>query len=347
MEQKELIEASIEVIVGHQAPGGAYPASPDYPTYRYCWFRDGSFTARAMDTWGRFDSSARFHEWAAQAVLARKTTVVAAISDPGSPPTAILHTRYRLDGTPGDEEWPNFQLDGFGTWLWSLERHVSESGADLPDRWREAADLAAGYLAAHWDRPCYDLWEEHPDRVHPYTLGAIHAGLAAHHELTGTDQDGILAAIEQTIRDRGIVDGRLVKSLDGEDIDASLVALGAPYGVFDPHDPVMAATVAAIEDKLNDGGVHRYRTDTFYGGGGWVLLAAWLAWHHRQVGNEARAADLLAWVEAQADADLNLPEQVSTSVNDPAWVQPWIEKWGPVAKPLLWSHAMYLLALSP
>jgi hypothetical protein len=24
-------------------------------------------------------------------------------------------------------------------------------------------------------------------------------------------------------------------------------------------------------------------------------------------------------------------------------VEPWIERWGPSAKPLLWSHAMYLI----
>jgi len=27
----------------------------------------------------------------------------------------------------------------------------------------------------------------------------------------------------------------------------------------------------------------------------------------------------------------------------PDMVQPWIDKWGPVATPLLWSHAMYLI----
>lgn len=345
MDRDRLVEASVDVIVGHQAPSGAYPASPNYPTYRYCWFRDGSFIARAMDVRDRPDSSSRFHDWAAGVVRARADLVERAVSDPESRPRAFLHTRYRLDGTEGEEEWANFQLDGFGTWLWSLQQHVVDSGVTLSDPWREAADLAAAYLAAHWNQPCYDLWEEFPEHLHTYTLGAIHAGLTAHRRLTGRDHGGVVSAIEDLLAKEGKVDGRLVKFLGGAEVDASLLALGLPYGLFDPDGPTMAGTVAAIEEQLANGGVRRYPTDTFYGGGQWVLLTAWLAWHHRRVGNHDRAEELLAWVEDQADADGHLPEQVSASVNDPGSIEPWIERWGEVAKPLLWSHAMYLLAL--
>ena len=33
-----------------------------------------------------------------------------------------LPTRYTLDGElePEVDDWPNFQLDGYGTWLWAL-----------------------------------------------------------------------------------------------------------------------------------------------------------------------------------------------------------------------------------
>ena len=41
----DLRTTSIELILGSQAPSGAYPAAPSYPAYRYCWFRDGSFIA--------------------------------------------------------------------------------------------------------------------------------------------------------------------------------------------------------------------------------------------------------------------------------------------------------------
>ena len=65
----------------------------------------------------------------------------------------------------------------------------------------------------------------------------------------------------------GIRDGHLVKWLGGNDIDASLVAVAALYDVFAIDHPVVVETVAVVESRLVDGGVHRYESDTFYGGG--------------------------------------------------------------------------------
>ena len=42
------------------------------------------------------------------------------------------------------------------------------------------------------------------------------------------------------------------------------------------------------------------------------------------------------------DADGNLPEQVTDHSWDPSYIPVWEERWGRVAQPLLWSHAMYL-----
>jgi GH15 family glucan-1,4-alpha-glucosidase len=48
-------------------------------------------------------------------------------------------------------------------------------------------------------------------------------------------------------------------------------------------------------------------------------------------------------VEAQADADGELPEQVPVNLNDPAYLPVWRERWGEIARPLLWSHAKHLI----
>ncbi len=90
-------------------------------------------------------------------------------------------------------------------------------------------------------------------------------------------------------------------------------------------------------------GRQRYVGDTYYGGGEWVLLAAWLGWYYIEAGEWERARELLRWVEAQADADGHLPEQVSEHLLAPDRFAEWEARWGPVAKPLLWSHAMYLI----
>ena len=56
------------------------------------------------------------------------------------------------------------------------------------------------------------------------------------------------------------------------------------------------------------------------------------------------AAELLdrSWV---ADCDLQLPEQVPPLLA-PDVLDEWLERWGPSAHPLLWSHGMFLAALS-
>jgi GH15 family glucan-1,4-alpha-glucosidase len=128
-------------------------------------------------------------------------------------------------------------------------------------------------------------------------------------------------------------------------VDASLLGVALPYRMLESGDPLFQGTVARIEADLHrpQGGVYRYLGDTYYGGGEWLLLAAWLGWYHAERGDRARAADLLDWVEAQADPDGNLPEQVSEHLLSPPHYAEWVGRWGPVAKPLLWSHAMHLI----
>ena len=91
------------------------------------------------------------------------------------------------------------------------------------------------------------------------------------------------------------------------------------------------------------GGVYRYLYDTYYGGGEWVLLGAWLGWHYAQNGQIEQAKELKHWVEAQADENGDLPEQVSDHLLAPDRFPEWHERWGLIAKPLAWSHAMYLI----
>lgn len=345
----DLFQRSIEVVLQNQTPSGAYLASPNFPTYHYCWFRDGSFIAYAMDLAGEHASAERFHQWAAAAINARADVVRRAVTKVkrGEPLTGAdyLHTRYSPDGreTTG-EEWPNFQLDGFGTWLWALGEHRRLSRADLPDEWLIAAQLVADYLAALWPLPCYDCWEEFADRVHPHTLAAIYGGLQAHARLTHTEPGAALDAIKQFLFEQAVTDGHFVKFINSTDVDASLLGLAIPYHVIAPDDPLMQATVERIErDLRRGGGLHRYTADTYYGGGEWILLTAWLGWYYIHVGKREKAEAALRWIEAQANPQSWLTEQVPATLNDPAYYAPWCERWGEVANPLLWSHAKYII----
>lgn len=346
----DLAGRSIEIILNAQAPTGAYPACLEFPTYRYSWFRDGSFIAHAMDLVGNHESARRFHQWAAAAVNKRADLVERAVARTRRGQTLkqndVLHTRYGLDGELSDDhDWPNFQLDGFGTWLWALGDHSLRTNSTLDGPTKEASDLTACYLSGLWRLPCYDCWEEFPESVHPYTLAAIGAGLSSHQEITSADHEEDLQALQAFLDAESLHDGAFVKSIGRRDVDASLVGLATPYALVEADHPRMEMTLGRIERELmNGGGVHRYQEDTYYGGGEWVLLTAWLAWHHRRLGRSERAAELLGWVEQQTDNKSQLPEQVPASLNDPSYYPVWVERWGPVATPLLWSHAMYLIA---
>jgi GH15 family glucan-1,4-alpha-glucosidase len=341
---------SIAVILSGQSLDGGYVASPTFKTYGYSWLRDGAFIGYAMDRVGQHASSARFHDWAAGVVLRYRPKALSAVSRglAGLPPIdGYLHCRYTLDGREGQEGWPNYQLDGYGAWLWGLAEHLRMSGRHLSDDLAAAAELAADYVGALWNQPCHDCWEEHGDRVHVSTLACLYAGLRAAAELLNRRAYASLAeAVRDTVRRDGVRDGRLTKWLGGDGVDASLLWAATPFGLLDAHDAVMQATLAEIERRCVDssGGVHRYPTDTYYGGGAWLLLTAMLGWHFARLDRRTDALHCLRWVEARADA-AGMPEQVADHVYDPSQLTVWKATWGESAHPLLWSHAMHLVLL--
>jgi GH15 family glucan-1,4-alpha-glucosidase len=339
---------SINLILAHQHRDGAYVASPTFDTYAYGWLRDGSFIAHAMDRVGQTASAAAFHRWVGRVMqhYDGKLADLTARHLAGEPVglDEQMHTRFTLDGRESDAEWTNFQLDGYGTWLWALCDHLRrDDDAGLYAELRSGVVRLVAYLRAFWDSPCYDCWEEFDDKVHTATLAAIYGGLRAIGDYDpALADDGTAEAIRAFVRERCVVDGYLCKYVGSDLVDGSLLMVAAPYGLLSPDDPIMQATVAKIERDLLRGGVYRYLQDVYYGGGEWLLLAAWLGWHYAEAGAPARAQELLAWVAAQAAPDGSLPEQVSVHLLAPEHYQGWVERWGPVASPLLWSHAMYL-----
>jgi GH15 family glucan-1,4-alpha-glucosidase len=131
-------------------------------------------------------------------------------------------------------------------------------------------------------------------------------------------------------------------------VDASLLGLSLPYGVVEIDHHIMKKTVQLMEEKLRkgSGGIHRYSTDTYYGGGEWVLLTAWLGWYYLKMGEKDKATQVLDWIEDKANNNGELPEQISVNLNDESYLPIWRERWGEIARPLLWAHAMYIILRS-
>lgn len=350
---RELVARSVEVVAEHQHVGGAYLASPTFRVYRFSWLRDGAFIADAMSRAGATESADRFFGWCGRTISARATQIDSLVDRhrAGEPIDRDEHppTRYSTDGADSGEEWWDFQLDGYGAWMWALAEHRRRHHvtAPLDGPVASAVDLCTRYLAAFWDQPCFDWWEEHPDGVHTSTLAAIHAGLAAVASGRLVDPADPLAAdtaaqVAARIATDCVVDGHLVKMIGDRRVDASLIAASTPFGTIDPSSAVAEATYARILTDLAPDGVHRYLGDTYFGGGRWVVLAGFVGMFEAATGRRDRARDRLRWMWHQATDDGLLPEQTTDHTLDADHVEPWIRQWGPVATPLLWSHAMYI-----
>ena len=311
-----LKERSIQVILEGQAPTGAYIAAPTFKNYQFSWFRDGSFIADAMSRVGEPESAEAFFDWAARVVATRAEKIRAG---------GILHARYTAAGDESEDAWPNHQLDGFGTLVWAMHEHAARHGTSLA-KWEEATELIVEYLASRWQEPSHDWWEEY-SAVHPATLASIYAAL----HLSGhREAEKVRSAI----------------NLTQAKLDASLVACATPFGAVSAAE--FAPTLLQIEKELvtPGGGVFRHPADVYYGGGEWHLLTCFLGWHYAENGRRAEAEAKLARVAMQMDENGWLPEQSPEYLLAPEHYDVWVAKWGPSARPLLWSHAMFLTLAS-
>ncbi len=351
---RALTVRSHAIITAVQQPGGAYPACTSFSAYAgYAWFRDGSFTAEGISRFGDVASADAFHDWCAAVLTSRADTVADLLrrADTHDPPTVaeMLPTRFTYTGDTGQDPWWDFQTDGYGMWLWAVLTHADRHQRPL-DRWLPAIGIAVDYLCAFWDRPCYDWWEEHLEHRHVSTLAAIAGGLSCVVDSGPLDEERAARArqavtgIRSLVASQGTADGHLTKWLGTDAVDGSLPAAIVPFGLV-PHDsPVAGATLAAVQRDLDvGGGVHRFRADVFYGGGQWLLLSALLGWNLAAAGDTTSAWRHLRWIAAHAGADGQMPEQVPDHLLYPQHRQEWVEQWGPVATPLLWSHGMYLI----
>ena len=327
-----LAARSVAVIRQHQAESGAYLAAPCPAAYRNAWLRDGAFVADAMSHAGERSSADAFFTWCAGVVEARAERMAGG---------EILDGRFTVTGEEVPGDWSAAQLDGYGSWVWALGRHVRRHGID-PEPWLPAARRSLRYAADRWQSRCFDWWEERQG-VHVATLAALYGGLTAG-VVEETWSVEAAESVRGAVRREGVVDGRLAARLgEGGGLDASLIAAATPFGLLDPDDPVIEATVRAIESELVVGqGVHRHKDDEFYGGGLWLLLAGLLGWHYARCGRLEEARAQLDWIAGCASSEGDLPEQTDDHLLRLEKRAEWVERWGPPASPLLWSHALFL-----
>jgi GH15 family glucan-1,4-alpha-glucosidase len=303
--------------------------------YRYTWIRDAAFTVFALRRVG-FDGEAdAFLGW-----------VLDAFEYSGRP-----RIMYTLGGDPVPAEIQDADLEGYrrsapvrwgngaadqrqhdiyGEVLDCADQWLLAGGDLQPTLWSGLAELAENAVTA-WREPDQGIWEVRSEgRVFTYSAGMCQVALdraAAIGERFGLP--GRIATWRSTADNlsRLIVDKSwnedlqsLTEHLDGGGgLDASLLALPLRKVVPAGH-PRMAATTAAVAERLSAGGglLYRYLHDLSPDGlpgdeGAFLLCSFWLADNLALQGHVEQAEELYAALCARASPLGLLPEQIDPS----------------------------------
>ncbi len=290
------------------APTGAIVAAPTTSLpegiggqrnwdYRYCWVRDAAFTLVALYETGHDEVAAGFRRFLARAAAGSADDMQVLYGCYGErrvPEMELGHLPGYRGSAPvrvGNGAAQQRQLDVFGEFVaafWFSHRAGDPIG---PDTWhflRSLIDTAA----SAWGETDRGVWEVRGEPQHfvyskVMCWSALDRGIRLAEEL---GHHGSIArwtaardAIHEAIYARGIDPARrcFVQTFDSTELDASLLMLPL-VGFVDANDPIMLATVAAIEQDLTvDGFVRRYRTqctDDGVGGpeGVFLMCSFWL-----------------------------------------------------------------------
>lgn len=333
--------------------------------YSYLWPRDGALAAYALDLAGYSNITRSFF-----ALCGR------IITDEG-----YFLQKYNPDGTLASgwhASWDTvlrqklvpIQEDETALVLWALWNHYDEF-RDIEfarQLYHSLVTLAADFMVSFRNQrtglpePSWNLWEDRRG-IHTFTCAAVVGGLRAAAKFAtlfgDTDRAEQYEAAASEVREGMCTHlyrkelGRFARAIslrsDGgfeidPIIDSSLVGLFY-FGAFSADDPLVHATMRAVEDHLwaqtGIGGLARYENDGYMRvscdgkqvpGNPWFICTLWLAEYRIASAGTLeeleRSVELLEWAVAYALPSGVLAEQVDPLTGAPLSVSP-----------LTWSHA--------
>jgi GH15 family glucan-1,4-alpha-glucosidase len=380
---KELIKVSKEVIEDGSLENGAIVAANSdksiYPAatqdYRYVWVRDAAYVCMAADLLKLRDIPERFFDWCLnRAEDFKKTnffsnayningTIHGTLISPNEPRVPRYLRESCIDlihfGT-------QFQPDQSGSLLIAIDHHIKCFDADV-SKFCKLIEKTADGICQAWKGdsfvlPCYDLWEERcilPKHkgFHTYSLAMCIAGLRAAVDMLGKKKKWLQAekqmsnaftqiysnstksiprSFRKEVKNRKIKAGDLLP-------DTSLLGLVYPSGILEPLDEKIKTTILEIikANTANGGGLFRYPADRYCGGvrkgwvtltgaGTWPLLSFWMSIYCSLCGDNENARKFFD--QPLKRIDKYIPEQIFE------------DKSRKSISPLLWSHAMFVIA---
>lgn len=385
----EISDNYVSIILQHQDPDGPFPPTgqDEYSYFPYRWPRDSSYTvlgpiyklqtASKKDYEILTDAIEKNFEWwfnrindekeGLEDLILADSISVAEFHEKALPARFTKEGLREQKSGLADENWPNVQLDGYGTLLAVFGQYVKQTNkTSLAWGYKDEISLLASYLSKFATFPNYDMWEDKRffgknGCLHLSTLACVYAGLSAVDEMNidgipsqKTNLSNIKSFVETNfINNRGELVKYVQKNIGEtyfipEDsinhVDSSMILLSFPfeYAMYSSDNPLMINVSERVERDLNkDGGVKRYPGDEFYGGGRWPMLSALQGIHLLYKGDINGALRNCEWILQMQDAGFNLIEQVP-NLNSEKY-SAWCKMWGEPTSPLLMGHGFTIV----
>jgi GH15 family glucan-1,4-alpha-glucosidase len=267
------------------APSGAIVAAPTTSLpevigggrnwdYRYCWLRDAAFTVRALFDVGYAEEAEAFLSWmlhATRLTWPELQVLYDVFGEARVPERTLDHLAGYGGSRPvrvGNGAQGQFQLDVYGEVVDAAARFAHRGGRFDRDTARLLEGLG-NTVCRRWREPDEGIWEGRSGRfhhTHSKVLGWVALdrllGLHASGHLRlrdprrfGAERDAIRAEVEARGFNARL--GSYVRTLDGAELDASLLTLPL-YGYTDAASPRMRGTTARVLEALGrNGAVYR------------------------------------------------------------------------------------------
>ncbi len=244
--------------------------------YRFCWPRDSSFSLLALTDSGHRDEGRAWGDWLRRAVAGAPDQLRSLYGLAGErwiPEREIPWLAGYEASQPvriGNAAMDQRQLDVFGELELAFHREIELGFVAPRTHWSMRCTLIERVMRI-WREPDEGIWEVRGGPQH-FTYSKAMAWAAMDCAISSAETHGLPAPLEQWRKVRAEIFaevcqrgynakvGAFTQTLDGENLDASLLLLPM-IGFLPPDDPRIVGTVDAIgRDLMADGLIRRYLT---------------------------------------------------------------------------------------
>ena len=244
--------------------------------YRFCWPRDSALTVLAFTDTGHREEARAWGDWLRRAVAGTPAQLQSLYGLGGERwiPEREVHWLAGYEASQpvriGNAAMEQHQLDVFGELELAFRREI-EMGFVTPHSHWGLRKALTEHLISIWREPDEGIWEVRGGAQH-FTYSKAMAWAAMDCAIRSAEEHDLPAPLDawrevraeifECVCQRGFNAsvGAFTQTLDGENLDASLLLLPL-IGFLEPSDPRIKSTVEAIgRELMADGLIRRYLT---------------------------------------------------------------------------------------